>query len=208
MRADGALHIDVSDDRKAYLLLPDLPDSGAWCDTYTVAFSFHFTEIAAANGYLGFLMTAQGDAPSNRTEVILRASGACDGVGDLKPAIAEAMQAGETVTVSVFVDHGMMYEIRVRAGEIEQSLTLPSVKTIGIGTRGFVVRNASVAVESVEVVSGVYYGQKLGDLAADSWWVEPEELPSPGTADMSLVVLPLCTAVAAGIACIRRRRRA
>ena len=203
---DGGLRIDVSDDLKAYLLLPDVP-GGAWCDTYTVAFSFRFTDVFAANGYFGFLMTAQGDGPSNRTEVILRASGTCDGVGDLDPAIAEALSAGKTVSVSVLVDHGMMYEIRVRAGENEQSLSLPGVKTVGTGSRGFVLRNASVAVESVEVVSGVGYGEKLGSLASDSYWVESEGPDAPDTVDACLAVLPALTAAALlGTACFKRRR--
>lgn len=207
LRTDGALQIDVTDDLKAYLLLPDVPDGGAWCDTYTVTFSFRFTDVASANGYFGFLMTAQGDGPSNRTEVLLRASGTCDGVGDLDPAIAEALAAGETVSVSIFVDHGMMYEIRLRAGGNRQSLTLPAVKTIGTGSRGFVLRNASVAVESVEVISGVSYDGKLGSFASDSYWIKPESPDAPDTADVCLTVLPVLTAAAVGTVCFGRRRR-
>lgn len=206
MRADGALYVELTDDLKTYLLLPDVPDGGAWCDTYTVEFSFRFTDVAAANGYFGFLMTAQGDGPSNRTEVILRAGGTCDGVGDLNEEIADAMASGETVSVSILVDHGMMYEIRVRAGEAAQSLTLPAVKTIGTGSRGFVLRNASVAVESVAVVSGVDYERKLGSLATDSYWVSVD-MYSPDTADGCLAVLPILTGAAVGVMYCRRRRR-
>ncbi len=207
LRAESALYIDMTDDRKTYLLLPDLPNGGAWCDTYTVEFSFRFTEIAASNGYFGFLMTAQGDAPSNRTEVILRAGGTCDGVGNLEDGIAKAMAAGESVQVAVLVDHGMMYEIRVRVGEREQSLTLPAVKTVGQGSRGFVLRNASAAVESVAVVSGVDYGHRVGDFASDSYWVEPEETDAPDTADGCLAVWPVLAVTAVCAFCVRRRRR-
>lgn len=207
LRADGALCIDVTDDRKAYLLLPDLPEGGAWCDTYTVEFTFRFTEIAAPNGYFGFLMTAQGDAPFNRTEVILRAGGTCDGVGTLSDEIAMAMASGGAVQVAVFVDHGMMYEIRVRAGDNEQSLVLPTVKTVGAGSRGFVLRNASAAVESVAVISGVDNGERLGDFASGSYWIEPEETVSPGTADGGLAVWPVLALTAGCALCIRRRRR-
>ncbi len=206
LRTDGALQIDVTDDRKAYLLLPELPDGGAWCDTYTVAFSFRFTDVAASNGYFGFLMTAQGDGPSNRTEVILRAGGTCDGVGELDWSIADAMAAGETVFVSIFVDHGMMYAISVRAGAEEQTLTLPAVKTIGTGVRGFVLRNASVAVDSVEVISGIGYENKLGGFAAASYWIQQEDVLPPDTADGSLAVLPFLAA-AVGAAYLLRRRR-
>lgn len=203
---DEALHIDVSDDWKSYILLPDLPDGGGWCDTYTVEFSFRFTDVTASNGYFGFLMTGQGDGPSNRTEMILRVSGVCDGVGQLDEAIANAMSAGETVHVSIFVEHGMMYALSVRAGENVQTLTLPAVKTIGVGRRGFVLRNASVALDSVEVISGVGYGQKQGSFADSSYWVESEDLFAPDTSDASVAVWLMGASVACAAFLWRRRR--
>lgn len=166
---DGALRIDVLDDQKTYLLLPDVPDGASWPDTYTVEFSFRFADIAAPNGYFGFLMTAAGDAPINRTELILRASGEIDDVGKLNEAITAAVASGAQVDVTVPVLHGMMYEVKVSAGGESQTLTLPTVRTIGEGRRGFVLRNASADVISVLVINGIDYDKKLGKYASASY---------------------------------------
>lgn len=205
----GGLRIDVTDDRKAYLLLPDMPDGAAWSDTYTVEFSFRFTEVSAENGYFGFLLTATGDAPLNRTELILRANGACDGVGQFGEALTAAIAGGETVFVTVPVLHGMMYEVGVRCGEYSETMTLPSVRTIGEGRRGFVLRNASAEVQDVSVTVGVDFDQKLGKYATESYRPAEEDLvdlPSPSTADGTRHAIVLALGAAWGAFYITRRR--
>lgn len=204
------LSVKPEDDLKTYLLLPDLPDGGAWADTYTVEFSFSFTEIAAANGYFGFLMTGKGDVPSNRTELIVRANGTLDGIGAFSDSFKEAMAKGEKVTVTVPVREGMMYEVEAVCGESAETLALPSVKIIGEGSRGFVVRNASVSVESVCVVRGVGYAKKMGKYATESYKMTAgEDDPvAPPTADRaSLSLCMLFGAAGCAIFVSRRRRR-
>ncbi len=206
---DGALHIDVTDDRKAYVLLPVIPDGAAGSDTYTVEFSFRFTEIAEANGYFGFLMTATGDVPMNRTELILRASGRCDGIGAFGDGLAGCMAAGETVFVTVPVLHGMMYEVRVRCGAYEETLALPSLTKLGEGRRGFVLRNASAAVESVVVTNGVDFEKQVGEYASSSYRPpagELVDLPSPSTGEHTLLALALALGAAYTARRVYRRR--
>ena len=207
--ADGGLRIDVIDDRKAYLLLPDMPDGAAWTDTYTVEFSFRFTDVSAANGYFGFLLTATGDAPLNRTELLLRANGACDGVGQLGEEITAAIADGMAVSVSVPVLHGMMYEVTVKCGAYSETMTLPSVRTIGEGRRGFVLRNASAEVQGVSVTNGVDYDRKFGKYASESYRPAEEDLadlPSPSTGDGMLCAILLALGAAGGAIYIHRRR--
>ncbi len=205
----GEMHIDAHDDRKVYVLLPDVPDGAAWTDTYTVEFSFRFTEIAQANGYFGFLMSAEGDAPLNRTEVILRAGGTCDGIGTFREEIATAMRVGETMSVSIPVRHGMMYEIRVQCGAHTETLTLPSLLKISEGRRGFVLRNASAAVQSVSVVSGVDYTERTGEYASVSYKPSADalvDLPSPSTGECTAFVFAIALASAWAARRVYRRR--
>ena len=206
---DGALSIESSDDLKAYLLLPDLPNGGAWADTYTVEFSFSFTKIAAANGYFGFLMTGKGDVPSNRTELIVRANGTVDGIGAFGDAFKEAMASGKTVHVTVPVREGMMYEVQAVCDGCVETLVLPSVKIIGEGSRGFVLRNATVLLESVHVVGGVGYPVKTGKYATESYKIMPgEDVPvSPPTADRVSVFVCGLRGGAVGLFFVIRRRR-
>jgi len=203
---DDGLHVRPADDRKVYLLLPDLPDAQA--DTYTIEFSFRFTKVSADNGYFGFLMTAEGDVPSNRTEVILRANGTCDGIGIFSEALTAAMAAGQPVFVTVPVSSGMMYEVNVRCGDLEEKLVLPAVKTIAGGSRGFVLRNASVSVESTAVVNGVGYSEKTGAFASSSYTVPLSgvEPASPATWDAALPLLGFSAAAFVTALSLRRRR--
>ncbi len=207
---EAGLTISPDDDRKVYLLLPDLPDA-AGTDTYTVEFSFRFTDVSADNGYFGFLMTAQGDVPSNRTELILRAGGTVDGIGTLGESLVSAMAAGTPVFVTVPVLNGMMYEVNVRCGDAEEKLVLPAVKMIAEGSRGFVLRNASVSVESVAVVNGVGYSKKMGEYASSSYTVpvsleKPVEPLSPATPDAAIPVFGVAVAAGLTVFLLRRRR--
>ncbi len=207
---EDGLSVSAADDRKVYLLLPDLPE-GIGTDTYTVEFTFRFTEIFADNGYFGFLMTAKGGVPSNRTELILRAAGSSDGIGTFSEAFSSAMVDGEWVFVTVPVLDGMMYEVNVRCGDAEETLVLPAVKMIADGSRGFVLRNASALVDSVAVVSGVGYTKKLGAYASSSYKVplssEDSSLPdSPPTRDAALPVIGAAAVAGAAVLCLRRRR--
>lgn len=204
---DGELIVST-DDRKSYLLLPA---TDSWPDTYTVRYSFRFTDITAPNAYCAFLLTSWGDAPSNRTELTVRAAGSVDGFGACSDALAAAIADGQTLTVTVPILHGMLHEVTLAAGDETQTLRLDRVRSIAEGNRGFALRSASVAVSSVEVFCGADISSPSGYFASHSFFAPPEEATddphSPPTGDgIFLFAAALLAASATGRALVRRRR--
>jgi len=213
--ADG-LAVSSSSDYKTWLLLPpDLP----FPDTYTMVCTFRFTELLAANGACGLLLTSSGPAPSNRTEAVVRASGDCGDFGQLGRTLAGTIAAGGWTTVRVPIRHGMLSELEVSAGGETETLALKNVRSVAAGGRGFVFRNASVEIASVGIVCGAesaghpYDGWRLARsyVAPDDFaWEErrpagPADGPSPHTADAALPLL--LTGCAAAAAARRMRKR-
>lgn len=209
--ADGVLHVRSSSDQKTYLLLPEEIPSA---DTYTVVYEFRFSDVAEPGGYCGFILTSSGDGPSNRTELILRANGSCDGVGQFSDAMAAALQSGTFVRVTIPIRHGMLSEIRLSADGQEEVLDMANVRTVAEGRRGFVFRNASADLRLVKVVAGVDYASETGYYAKYSYRApdavpdtEDEEIVAPPTGEKTawLIVAVLATG---GLLCFRRRRYA
>lgn len=206
--SDGELRISSSGDQKTYLLLPS---ADSWTDTYTVRYTFRFTDIAAPNGYCAFLLTSWGDAPSNRTELVLRASGSCDGFGSCGEALSARIAGGEAVTVTVPIRHGMLFEITVSSGEESETFRLSRVKAIAEGNRGFALRNASAAVSSVEVIAGTDFDALSGYFASHSYVAPPSKEPdtpdAPPTADAFLYLTALSACAAAGAFLLQKHVR-
>ncbi len=180
---DGYLRVSSSSDQKTYLLLPEeIPHT----DTYTVVFTFRFSDIAEERGYCGFLLSSSGDAPSNRTELILRANGACDKAGQFGEDIVAALTGGEDVRVEIPVRHGMMTEITASVGGVSETLELENVRSVPSGRRGFVFRNASCDLREVKIVCGVGYETETGFYAEHSYIApatEDTEPIAPPTSD-------------------------
>ena len=215
---ESGLSVGSASDYKTWLLLPpDLPFPA----TYTVVYTFRFTELLAANGACGFLLTSSGDAPSNRTEAVVRASGDCGDFGVLGRSLAAAMQDGEWVTVRIPIRHGMLSELEVSAAGESETMQLKNVRSVARGGRGFVFRNASVEIGSVLLVSGADFGAKpLGGWYAAHNYIAPDDfaweerttqedpvpIENPGTADAA-VWIALSGGIAAAAAAGMRRRR-
>lgn len=162
---NDALALHTADDRRAYVLLPDTP----WTESHTIEFSFCFTDIAASNGYLAFLLTCWGDEPSNISAAVFRANGTIDDFDDPDDRIKEKIQSGENVHVQIPVENGIVHTITLTAGEDTCTVQRDSILRIAEGQRGFSIRNASVAVEEVTIVNGTGYTAKTGTFATDSW---------------------------------------
>ncbi len=213
---DGGLHVSSSSDYKTYLLLPpDLP----FPDTYTVYYTFRFAELMEANGSCGFLLTSSGDAPSNRTEAILRADGVCDGFGRCGEAMTQRLTSGAWTTVEIPIRHGMLSELRIRAEGEEEVFRLQHVRSVAEGGRGFVFRNASVEIASVYLVCGADFTEEeaaareravcyiaLEDFTTDVLPAPPEDdVPVPDTADAGAYPAALCAAAAAAAYSLARK---
>lgn len=202
---DGELWIGASSDRKTYLLLPSVFSCG---DTYTITYTFRFTDVLAENGYCGLILTSRGDAPSNRTELIFRSDGSVDGYGTAS-GMAAAAAASENVSVTAIVQRGFLIQFWVQCGDETTVFSLTHLVRIDEGGRGFVLRNASASFSSVEVIHGVDYPEKNGYYAMHSY-VAPEisgqdtEI-APDTPDA--VVPILCTLCATGAWMIQALRK-
>lgn len=202
--ADGYLRIHSSSDQKTYLLLPEeIPHT----DTYTVVFTFRFSEVAEERGYCGFLLSASGDAPSNRTELLFRANGESDKTGQFGDGICTALADGEEVRMEISVRHGMLTEITAVAGDVSETLKLENVRAVPTGRRGFVFRNASCDIREIKIVCGVGYEKETGFYAENSYVAPPGEDTDPVAPPTSDVWwLPAVPAILSGAILCRKRR--
>lgn len=202
--ADGYLRIHSSSDQKTYLLLPEeIPHT----DTYTVVFTFRFSEVAEERGYCGFLLSASGDAPSNRTELLFRANGESDKTGQFGDGICTALADGEEVRMEISVRHSMLTEITAVAGDVSETLKLENVRAVPTGRRGFVFRNASCDIREIKIVCGVGYEKETGFYAENSYIAPPGEGTDPVAPPTSDVWwLPAIPAILSGAILCRKRR--
>ena len=164
--ADKLLVVNNYNDIKAYAIFPSVSSD----DDYTIVYSFKFTEIFKQNGYVGFMLTCSGDEPSNITSALIRADGNCGDFGELGGELSEHISAGDLITVTIPVEQNTLHEMKVSCGEISETLILENVVDISKGNFGFVVRNASVGIESIYIVNGVGYVRMTGNLAVKSTW--------------------------------------
>lgn len=202
---DGYLRIQSSSDQKTYLLLPEeIPHT----DTYTVIFTFRFSDLPEERGYCGFLLSSSGDAPSNRTELIFRADGKSDRTGQFGEAVTTALGGGDDVRMEISVRHGMLTEITAVAGDVSETLKLENVRAVPDGRRGFVFRNASCDIREIKIVCGVDYETETGFYAENSYIAPPAgdtEPVAPPTSDVWW--LPALPAIVSGLILCRKRRR-
>lgn len=208
---DGRLSVSSSSDHKTYLLLPtDIPQA----DTYTIEYTFRFTDYLAENGYCGMILTSSGDAPSNRTELVFRVSGTVDNTDQV--CVLSGAASGEWITVKIIVRMGFLVKFTAECGEEKHSFDMVQLKRISPGGRGFVLRNASVEIASIEIVNGEGYKKKIGAYAASSYMTpyfddfvtdddSNDMSSSPHTTDV--VLLPAGTCVLACLSFVLLRRR-
>lgn len=204
---DGELALTAADGEKTYLLLPD---TGLWTDAYVMEFVFRFTAIDSSNGYCGLILSSRGDAPSGRTELILRANGTVDGYEGVCEELKTAAEQGAPITVRVHVSYGFLVDFQLSLdGKPVRTFTAGAVSRVSSGGRGFVLRNASASFLSARVVSGEYADLENAP-AAPSYIAPPEwQLPaenSPPTGDMAGWLLAAAASSAVCLVRIRRRR--
>ncbi|MBQ8401746.1 MAG: hypothetical protein IJX14_07450 [Clostridia bacterium] len=162
---EDALGIYSADDRRAYALLPEID----WTDSYTIEFSFRFTEALTAKGYLSCLLTCWGEEPSNITAAVFRVDGTIDDFGDPSAAMQKKIRDGETIHVTIPIEDGILHTITLTSGNLSCSVQRDSLKRIAEGERGVGIRNASVEITEVYVVNGTGYSAKNGEYADRSW---------------------------------------
>ncbi len=201
------LEINTYDDGRVYAILPEIVKD----DTYTVEFSFRFSEIKAENGFISMILTCRGEEPTNISSVRIRADGTVDNFDPPCENIGEAIRNGETVNVQIPIRSNVLNEIVMTAGEYRCVVERENILVIEDGNMGFAVRNASVQLPEIYVMHGVDYSEKSGYFTDSSYSEDdddevilpkpsedPEEIPetAPDTGD---TVISVTAAVLAGI---------
>ncbi|MBQ3956225.1 MAG: hypothetical protein II680_10060 [Clostridia bacterium] len=156
---DGAMRVRCMDGGRAYVLMPSVSRG----TSYTVEFTFRFTESGMENGSLGFLLTCRGEEPTNITSLVIRSTGTVDDFPDPDPAVSAAIRGGKTVTVEIPVEEGAVHRMKLIAGDKSCTLERTDVLVIAQGSMGFAVRNDGAAISDVWVVNGCGYEKKTGD---------------------------------------------
>lgn len=172
---DGALSIRCMDGGRAYVLMPQV----ARGPSYTVEFTFRFTESGMENGSVAFLLTCRGGEPTNITSLVIRSVGTVDDFPDPDPDVAAAIRGGKTVTVEIPIEEGAVHRMKLTAGETSCILERSDVLVIAQGSMGFSVRNDGAAITDVWVVNGCGYVEKTGDTASAVRQEKTPEQPEP-----------------------------
>jgi len=172
------LEIKTFDKGRVYAILPEIVKDV----TYTVEFSFRFTEINAENGFISMILTCRGDEPTNISGVTIRADGTLDDFELPCENIGEAIRNGEMVNVQIPIRNNVVNEIIMTAGEYGCIVERDNILVISDGQMGFSVRNASVEMPEIYVVHGVDYEEKSGYFADSSYADDSNDevvLPKP-----------------------------
>ncbi len=162
---DGAFRIETFDDGRVYAILP----SSNRTTDFTLEFDFSFTKTANSNGYLAAILTSTGEEPGNISQVTIRAKGTIDDFEAPSPELAEHIRLGETVSVKIPVENGVVKTLFLSADGVTEEIQRTSLMLIGSGNRGFSVRNADVDIREVFIVNGTDYENKVGYWAEHSY---------------------------------------
>lgn len=208
-----SLEIHTYDTGRVYVMLPDAEnvDDGS----YTIEFTFRFTDIHTENGFIAPILTCRGDEPTNISSVVIRADGTVDGFDLPDEELREAIADGEMIGVKIPVDSWVMHKIILSVGDTEYTLERDNVLVINDGSMGFVVRNTDVAVDEVYVVYGTDYSEKLGYYAENSYATddspavsgEQNEEYSPETGDDTALMIVFAAVSGAICAVLHRKER-
>lgn len=185
---DDSLELNTFDNDRLYAVLPyrtstDSPDS------YTVEFEFSFSEIASENGYIGFLLTCRGTEPTNITALVIRADGTIDNFAEPNEEMKKAICDGKTVCVKIPIEKNVFHKVELTCGDTTCTLERENVKVLEDGGCGFAVRNASVNVGEIYIVSGTGYTEKSGVYAKKSY-AEDEAVLVTDTLEASVEASP------------------
>lgn len=208
-----SLEIHTYDSGRVYVILPDIEKGED--GSYTIEFTFRFTDIHKTNGFIAPILTCRGSEPSNITSLVIRADGTIDDFETPDEALQSAISGGETISVRIPVQSWAIHKIILSAGDIEYTLERESVLKISSGSIGFTVRNANASIDEVYLVFGTDYEEKIGYYADQSYATdeapavsetngESAEL-SPATADGLMIMLS--AAAVCGVSCVILKRK-
>lgn len=201
--SEDSLRIETKDNERVYLILPHTDVN----DSYTVEFDFEFDEASSDNGYISYILTCRGSEPTNISSLTIRAGGSVDDFKPLDEALAGKISSGERITCRIPIENGVLHVVEfITSDGSKYSVERNSVLVTAEGERGFIVRNATVSVSEIFIVSGTDYTEKSGYYAENSYAgdapdsnAKPDaQETSPKTGDYKNA-FPCILAAAAGI---------
>lgn len=162
---NGKLLVDGQSDLRTYLLLPaESPGN-----TYTFSATISLTEAVTANGYCAILISAWGDAPRNRAEIIIRADGTVDDFSEPTETVRRLIAEGGVFTLTVPVKSGAIDEIIIDTGDEKDTLIRREIKIVTGGGVGFSLRGMAIEIDEVILISGVDFDSLSGVFADKSY---------------------------------------
>jgi len=209
VRCEGdALEVHTYDRGRVYVILPEAEKGNA--ESYTIEFSFRFTDIHTENGFIAPILTCRGCEPANITSVTIRSDGTVDEFSALDDELKDAISSGKTIGVKIPVTGGMMYKIIFTSDGKEYSAERNNLIPVSKGNIGFTVRNADVEVDEVYLVNGTDYSEKSGYYADNSFASDdaPVTAPScsqyggmtsPATGDNTMMIVIFACAALVGV---------
>ena len=212
VRCEGdSLEVHTYDKGRVYVILPEAEKGDS--DSYTIEFSFRFTDIHSENGFIAPILTCRGCEPANITSVTIRADGTVDEFSPLDDELKAAISSGRTIHVKIPVKGGMMYKILFTADGKEYTAERNNLISVSKGNIGFTVRNTNVEVDEVYLVNGTDYSAKSGYYADNSFarddapvaaanCQQSAEITAPPTGDNTMLIAVFAGAALIGIAAL------
>lgn len=165
---DDCLKISTSSLEKAYVILPYYNT----LEDYTVKVSFSFYDIIKENGYVALMLTSRGDEPDNIDSITVRADGRCDEWGSFSDELVNDLKNGNKAELTVYVESGIPRRLELSSAGNTEELSCKSLVDVVEGSIGFIVRNLSVSIHDVKVISGTRFTEITGELADSSTWTD------------------------------------
>ena len=126
------------------------------------------------------MLTSEGEAPSNISQLIFRVKGTVDDFETPSEEMMQAIRSGNETTVKIPVNNGVVNTITLSSNGMTEELQRTSLLLIGSGNRGFSIRNADVDISEIYIVNGTDYTEKIGYFAEHSFAEDNASvLPTP-----------------------------
>ena len=167
--------VQTKDSGRVYMILPEIEHG----NTYTVEFTFKFTDTSNPRGYIAYMLTCRGEEPANITPLVFRADGSISDFLDVPAELSEKIAAGEEIKVTVPIEENILQRIIVETGDNVYTIERVSMLVVNSGGMGLQYRQIGAAVREIYIVNGVGYTEKTGEMADSSYATDDKPVICP-----------------------------